>query len=117
EADSPGGQLSAIKPGRPQQSPHPNVACLCQHLETVSDENAILAPQRRDVGYRRQGDQIQHCPDKILVGAELLRERHRQLEGDTDRSQILVWITAARALGIQHCYAIRKLATWQVMVG
>ena len=70
---------------------------LVQQLEPVADEHAILAAQRRDVGDRRQRDEVEHAVDDVLIAAHGARERERQLERDADRGEILVASTCSRA--------------------
>ena len=117
EPDSAGRELLSIETGGPQQRAHSDVAGVRQHLETVADEYAIFATERRDVRNRRQCDKIEHRPDEVVVGAELAGESERELEGDADGGEVLVRISVAGPLGIENREAIRQLTARKVVVG
>ena len=76
----------------------PGRSAIVQQLEPVAREDAILAAQRRDVGDRRERDEIEQAIDEVLVAAHRARQRERELERDADRGEILVRRRAARPL-------------------
>ena len=69
-ADAAGGERLALEPRGADQRAQPEVLRLGEHLEPVAREDAVLAAQRRDVGDRRERDEVEHPEDEVLVAAE-----------------------------------------------
>ena len=116
EADASRGERLALEARRADQRAQPEVLRLGEHLEPVAREDAVLAAQRRDVGDRRERDEIEHAVDDVLVAAQRARDGERELERDADRGEILVLRPAARTLRIEHRVRVRQVAARQVVV-
>ena len=117
EADAAGGERLALEPRRANERAQPLIRGLLHHLEPEPREHAILSAQRRDVGDRRERDEIEHAVHRVLVAAQRARECERELERDAHRSEILVRVLAAVLLRIEHRETRRQRTARQVMIG
>ena len=102
EADATGGDRLALQPRRPNERRDADRRRLVQQLETVPREDPVLAAQWRNVGDRRQRDEVEHPEDEILVAAGGAHQRQRELEDHAGRAEVLVARRTARALRIEQ---------------
>ncbi len=117
ESHAAGRDRLAFETRRTHQSPQAGVLRLGQQPEAVADEDAILPAERRDIGDRRQRDEIEQREDRSGRSSQPGGERQRELEHDARGGQVLVGIPATVAFGIEHGEGARQRATGQVVVG
>src|SRR4051794_1936309 len=94
-ADASCGERLSLESRGTDERAESQVLRLGKHLEAVAREHAILAAQRRDVGDRRERDEIEHPEDAVLVAAERARDGQRELERHADGGEVLVLRSAA----------------------
>ncbi len=71
------GPRRPVQPGDVGQRAQADAAARAHHLQTLDDKGAVEAGQRRDIGHRRQGDEVeaeekvglQPLPPEALAGA------------------------------------------------
>ena len=118
ESDATGGDGPFSQAGCANERAQTDIRRLVEHLQTISCEDPVFAAQWRDVGDRREGDEVEHAVDGVLVAVPLSYERKRELERDADRGEIAIRRRAARAFRVQHGEGRREDATArQVVIG
>ena len=82
--------LLPLQPGAAHQRANPRALRVGEQCETAADEHAVLAAQRRHIGDRREGHEIQHVEHHVLVTAQRAGQLERELEGHSYGREILV---------------------------
>jgi hypothetical protein len=69
EADPAGGELPGVEPRRAHERAQAGVGRFGEELEAVAGEHAVLAAQGREVGDRRERDQVELAPHQRVLFA------------------------------------------------
>ncbi len=122
EADLGGAQRAFFDPGRFQQRPHAGARAGAEQLETVVDQNPVFAEQRRDVGHRAEGHEVEVGEQPLVVprvrtGSDESRQGLGELEGDADAGEALEGVGAPGAPGVEHRVGGGQDGRGFVMVG
>jgi hypothetical protein len=112
EADAARGELPRVEPRRAHERAQAGVGRLGEELEAVAGEHAVLAAQRREVGDRRERDEVELAPHQRVLFAQRLGDGERELERHAGRAEAAVGLGVVRPgrVRVEHGEARRHAA-------
>jgi len=102
---------------RLDQSAEAGPARVGEHLEPVTDQDAVLPRERHDVGDGGERDVIEKVERQVLRQRKGLNQRLGELERDAGPAQVLVGGWAIGAARVQDRARRRQLVAGKVVIG